>query len=244
MTQKCSSEGVCSVERFNPLEAAVPNVGDVERALSLMTGAALAVMGVRQGRLNGLLTAGIGASLLYRGLTGHCQLYQALGLSTTHAGRAGRGVPAQQGVKIEQTMTIPRPADELYAFWRQLEQLPQVFHHLKSVKVLDDGSTRWVARGPFEMQITWDAEILNQRENRLIAWQSLPGGDIETAGSVRFRPLGDSQSTEVTVTMKYNPPAGQIGAVLASWFGAGLEQILADDLERFREHVSAQAATH
>jgi uncharacterized membrane protein len=216
------------------LSTAPVNISDLERWASLGAGCALTAFGLRHGKLTGLLAGGVGACLLYRGMTGHCHTYEALGIDTAdHKERTS--VPAQQGVKIERSMTINRPASELYAFWRQFENLPRVLRHLKAVRVDDAKRSHWTARGPFDMAIEWDAELINERTDELIAWRSLPGGDIETAGSIRFRPLGQGQGTEVDISLKYNPPAGQLGATLASWLGADLEQMLADDLEVFKQ---------
>jgi uncharacterized membrane protein len=145
-------------------------------------------------------------------------------------------------VKIERTMVISRPARDLYAFWIDLERLPHVLNHLKRVDANGEQS-HWVARGPFEMDIEWDAEVLSDRENELIAWRSLPGGDIETAGSVHFRPLAQNRGTEVSVSLKYNPPGGKLGALVASWLGADLEEMVAEDLQRFKQLMESGTTT-
>jgi uncharacterized membrane protein len=143
-------------------------------------------------------------------------------------------VPAHQGLKIERTVVVQRSPEELYKFWRRLENLPQVMQHLKYVETIDHEHSHWKAEGAFGSDVEWDAEILNERENEMIAWRSLPGGDVDTAGSVHLRPLGN-EGTEVTLSMKYNPPAGKIGARVASLFGEGLEEKLDEDLCRFKE---------
>lgn len=243
-----SQENTLSAQRpagfFARQASGTKNVGEMERWLSMAAGGALLVTPLARGRLPGLLSLGVAAGLIYRGLSGHCHLYQALGVDTSEDQDDQVGVPARQGVKVEQTMVIHRPASELFHFWQDLDQLPEVFQHLKKVHSNGQNRSHWVARGPFEMDIQWDAEIINRRENELLAWRSLPGGDIDTAGSVHFRSTGTPGQTEVTVSMKYNPPGGQIGAVLASWFGSGLEQLLAEDLERFQQKMQAQHAQH
>jgi uncharacterized membrane protein len=210
------------------------NVGGMERVLSVAAGLGLAASGLKRGRASGLLLTTLGAGLAWRGISGFCQLYDALGINTTEHNPA-TAVPAQQGCKIERTIVVNRSPSELYQFWRRFDNLPQVMRHLKYVETIDDDHSHWKAEGAFGADVEWDAEIINERENELIAWRSMPGGDIDTAGSVHFRPLGRDGSTEVTVSMKYNPPAGKLGARAATLFGEGLEDKLDEDLCRFKE---------
>jgi uncharacterized membrane protein len=220
------------------------NVGGFERALSAAAGLGLAIAGFRRGRLAGLALTGLGAGLLWRGVTGRCQMYAALGINTAEQNPA-TAVPAGQGFKIEKTITVNRPAAELYRFWRRLENFPQVMRHVKNVETIDNEHSHWTAEGLFGAVVEWNAEILNERENEMIAWRSLPGGDVDTAGSIHFRPLRNNGATEVTLSMKYNPPAGKVGAQVASLFGVGLEAKLNEDLRRFKQVMeTGVAAAH
>jgi uncharacterized membrane protein len=184
--------------------------------------------------LKGLALSAAGAGLLWRGITGRCQCYAALGINTAEHNPA-TAIPAKQGYKLERTITVNRPASELYRFWRRLENLPHVMRHLKDVESIDSQRSHWKAEGALGKDVEWDAEILNERENEMIAWRSLPGGDVDTAGSIHFRPLSHNGGTEVTLSMKYNPPAGKVGAQLATLFGEGLEKKLDEDLRRFKQ---------
>src|SRR3954470_5024711 len=210
------------------------NVGEGERLISLAAGSVLGLAGLARGGIRGLALAAIGAGLAYRGYTGHCYTYGALGLNTAKR-KPSTGVPAQQGCKIEKTIIVESTPEELYKFWRRFDNLPKVMRHLKSVDSGDKQLSHWVAEGVLGKDVEWDAEVINERENEMIAWRSLPGGDVDTAGSVHFERLGTSRGTEVTVTMKYNPPAGKIGATLAALFGDGLEDKLEDDLQSFKQ---------
>lgn len=214
------------------------NVGTGERMASLAGGAALALAGRQKGNMGGLVLAILGAGLLYRGASGHCMCYQKLGISTADQTK-NSVIPAQQGVKVEKQFTINRPAADLYNFWSELNNLPRVFKHLSSVERQDGNVSHWVADGPMGKRIEWDAEVLNDHANELIAWRSLPGGHIDTAGSVRFEPTKNNRGTVMTVSMKYNPPGGQVGHRLASWFDADLESKLNDDLRRFKSLMEA-----
>jgi uncharacterized membrane protein len=217
--------GACCLEK---------NVGDTERMLSLAAGVGLGLVGLARGRMKGLALTAIGAGLVWRGYTGHCQGYSVLGINNAKRNPA-TSVPARQGVKLDKTIIVSRPAADLYRFWRRLENLPQVMRHLKYVQSIDSQHSRWVAEGALGKDLTWDAELINEREDEMLAWASLPNGDVETAGSVHFRPLKNGHGTEVTVSLKYNPPAGKMGAHLATLLGEGLEEKLDEDLATFKQ---------
>lgn len=209
-----------------------PNVGEVERWGSIAVGALLVLAGLSRGRVSGLVMGLTGAGLLHRGVTGSCQTYRTLGVDTARHNPA-TAIPAQEGVKVEYALQINAPANQLFGYWRDVENLPRVMRHLKQVDALDRQRSHWVAGGPLGVTVEWDAEVFNERENELIAWRSLPGGDIETAGSVHFRDIGNGR-TELNVSMKYNPPGGKAGAAIASVLGSGLAKELAEDLQRFK----------
>jgi uncharacterized membrane protein len=210
------------------------NVGDTERWLSLAGGTVLGLYGLSRRSPGGLALAAVGGALAYRGATGHCSVYQSLGVNT--AGRRGpaTAVPAGRGVKVEMGFTVNRPAADLYRFFRDFENLGRILSHVESVRVTGNRS-HWVARGPLGFRPEWDAEVFNERENELIAWRSLPGSEIETAGSIHFTPAPGGHGTEVRVSLKYNPPAGKAGILLAGLFGEDPESVLREDLRRFKQ---------
>lgn len=211
------------------------NVGRQERKLSVLAGAGLIALGLVGPRLCRLPAAVSGAGLMYRGLTGHCHLYAALGIDSTRADPTG--VPAQQGFRYEQSIAIQKPAAELYRAWRNLEGLPQIMRHLERVTALNDRQSEWIARGPFDVRLRWTAEIFEDRPNELIAWRSLPGGDVETAGSIHFRPLEPGHGTVLQLSLKYNPPGGKFTAGLAWLLGQGAEARIDEDLHRFKSRM-------
>lgn len=222
----------------NEQAESVPNVGGGERFASLAGGTALVLAGRQKDNWGGVLLALFGAGLLYRGATGHCLCYQKLGISTAECD-LNTAIPARQGVKVVKHLTINRPAPELYSFWRDLSNLPRVFKHLISVERRDGNVSHWVAAGPANMTLDLDAEVLNDHENELIAWRSLPGSRVDTAGSVRFEPAKNNRGTIVVVSMKYNPPGGQLGNYLASWFRGDLKSRLDSDLRNFKSLMEA-----
>ena len=214
------------------------NISPTERILSAIGGGALFLSGLSRGKLSGLAMSLVGGALAYRGTTGHCHVYEYLGMDTARHPEA-TAVPAKQGFKVHRSFTINRPREELFAFWRELENLPKVMSHLLRVDVIDSKKSRWVAETVAGRQVEWEAEIINEREPELIAWRSLPGGDLETAGSVHFRSLSHDRGTEVEISLKYNPPAGKLGATIAALFGRGLEHELAHDLRQFKSLMEA-----
>src|SRR2546430_110214 len=89
------------------------------------------------------------------------------------------------------------------------------------------------------MSVSWDAEIINEEPNRLIAWRSLEGSQVSTAGSVHFTPAPGDRGTEVRVVLKYDPPGGKLGGWLAWLFGADPECEIQEDLRRFKQLTEA-----
>lgn len=220
----------CPAERANPPQ----NISNTEAQISTLGGAALLLLGLSRGKLGGLLASVVGGSLLYRGMTRHCHLYESLGINTASSNPA-TAIPAQQGVKVERSTVINRSAEDLYRFWRDLENLPRIMPHLRRVEVLDQKRSHWQAEGPMGKLVEWDAEIITEREPEVLSWRSLPGGDLATAGSVHFKSLGSDRGTAVTVSLKYDPPAGKVGATVASILGYGLKREMEESLNCFRE---------
>jgi uncharacterized membrane protein len=158
----------------------------------------------------------------------------------TRVGKRERhaSVSGNRGIKVVHTVTIDRPAEELFHFWRQLENLPLFITHLIEVKTIDATRSHWVAAGPARRTVEWDAEIINEHENSLIGWGSCEGSDVDHAGSVRFEAAPPGKGTEVRVSLEYVPPAGAIGKWIAIWLGGWLEQNPAhqiqDDMRAFK----------
>src|ERR1043165_6848311 len=203
-------------------QGATVNVGQTERWISAVGGGALALYGVTRGSLGGIALALVGAALLQRGYTGHCNLYEAVGFNTSGdtplRNSENVSVPAERGTKVEKSVTINRPASELYSFWRNFENLPLFMNHLESVQSIGGERTHWVAKGPACTSVEWDAEVYNEKRDELIAWRTLEGSQVSSAGSVRFEPAPDG-GTVVRVTLKYDPPGGKLGSFVARLFG-------------------------
>ncbi len=197
---------------------------DLERWASIVGGGALVLSGLSQRSLRGIMLAATGGGLLYQGAQQKStikQLEKAAGLD--------------QAIRVEKTVTINRSASDLYQFWRNLENLPQFMGHLKSVTMQDQLRSHWVANAPLDQSVEWDAEIVQDEPNRLIAWASAEDAGIENSGFVRFQPAPADRGTEVKVVMEYNPPGGALTAAIAKLFGEEPEQQIGDALSRFKQ---------
>lgn len=224
-----------------PLESTV-NVGGQERFVSLASGALLALLGLGRRNKLGMLIAGVGAGLIYRGATGHCSVYNALGVDTANDPERTREhleEAAAHGLHVAQSLLINKTPEELYKFWRNFENLPKIMTQLESVHVIDERRSHWVTKAPRITggKVEWDAEIIEDVPNARIAWRSLPGADVDNQGSVTFtRALGD-RGTAVRIVMDYNPPAGRLGKWVASLFGKSPEQQVWKDLHDFKRFM-------
>ena len=214
------------------------NVPFNERIGSIAAGAALIGLALWRRRGGSLLLIG-GAALLHRGITGHCQVYEKLRINSRQL-NTETGVPGNKGIKVNEEVIIARPAAEIYRFWRQLENLPQFMPHVKSVEELDEHRSRWIVRGPAGSEVEWTAQVLTDHPGELISWESLPGAQVQNAGSVRFEPM-DNETTNVKVTLQYQPPAGALGAAVAKLFGEAPDQQLREDLQRLKQLLETPA---
>jgi uncharacterized membrane protein len=206
-------------------------LSDAERWTSLLGGGALILMGLRQGSLRGVLTALTGGSLLYHGAIAKKSITETV----------SEAVGASQNIKVEKSVSIfNKSPEELYQFWHNFENLPSFMKHLKSVTVIDEKRSHWVANALANTTVEWDAEIvIDDPDKKLIAWNSLADAEIDNSGFVRFQAAPPGRGTEVKVVLEYNPPGGVVGAAFAKLFGEEPEQQLGDDLRRLKQLMEA-----
>ena len=226
------------------------NVSDSERAVSAAVGGLFVASALKKRGLGGLALALVGAELMRRGATGHCMLYEAIGFSSGgpsdgNGMRIGAGthrpdvtgaaatVNARKSIKIERSITINKPAQELYDFWRDFSNLPRVLDHLESVTDLGNGRSHWVALGPANTRIEWDSEMVNDIPGELIAWKTVGEPDVAHAGSIHFTPAA-GRGTTVKLVMDYEPPAGRFVALAAKVMGESPDQKIQSDLRRLK----------
>lgn len=211
------------------------NVGYTERALCAAAGLPMVVYGLRRGTAGGLALAALGGYAAYRALTAYCPVYDMLELDSAHDAHAITHM--HKGVLVKKSFTVNKSPEECYRFWRQLDNLPRFMTHLKSVQVLDERRSRWEAQAPMGGSVSWEAEIINERPNELIAWKSVGDSAIDNAGSVRFKPATGGRGTEVSVELNYEPPGGRLGRSVAWLLGEEPDHQVREDLRRFKQLI-------
>ena len=209
-----------------------PNISATGRVTSMLAGAALAAVGYRRSN-RGLGLAGLG--LFARGASGWCPVTAAVDRDAAHdIELTKKHLGGPRGVIVEDAITIYRPVSEVYSYWRKLENLPRFMEHLEEVRVIDRLRSHWSAKGPLGVTVEWDAEIINDIPPTLLSWKSIGESDVISAGSARFKPVGE-QATEVRVKLQYDPPAGKLGATVAWLLGEDPQHQIAEDLRRFKQ---------
>lgn len=202
------------------------NLTTDERWGSVLLGGALLFAAARAHSPFRELLALNGGYMVYRAVSGNEPLYQLL------------GVRAQDNaVQVRHTFTISRPIDEVYAFWRNFENLPSFMQHVESVTTLDDQRSHWVVKAPLGQTVEWDARMTEERPNELIAWESEADAVVQTRGRVAFKQAPFDRGTEVMVDLGYQPPAGSLGAALSTVLGKGPTHQIREDMRRFKQMI-------
>jgi len=212
------------------------SLGDAENWLALGAGVVLLFVGASRRSAIGACLAVSSAPLFYRGITGRWPdvLNGYVQPDSTKTALGGK-----RGVHVRESVRLEVPVADVYRFWRRLDNLPRFMTHLNRVTETSDGTSHWVATGPAGIAVEWEAEIINEIENQLLAWRSVPGSDVVTAGSVNFDAARNGRSTQVSVHLQYAPPAGKAGALMASLFGREPSQTVREDLRHFRQLLEA-----
>lgn len=143
--------------------------------------------------------------------------------------------PYEYAVDAKRAITVNRTREEVYQVWRDFRNLPRFMENLESVQLTGENRSHWVAKAPAGASVEWDAQIVDDQPNERISWRSLPGSQVENAGSVRFGAAPGDKGTEVHVEIHYTPPAGKLGALVAKIFGRDAGQQTASDLRRFKQ---------
>lgn len=203
------------------------NVGKTDRVVSGVLGVmALRRIARRRGFFAKAMTASTAFILLKKAMTGRSKFYEAAGLSSAPLAEGA-------GINVDSAITIDRGRDEVYGFWRDLTNLPLVMQHVQAITRNADDTTHWWVKTPLGRVVEWDARIIDDTPGERIAWESLPGSDIESAGSVQFRDAG-SRGTEVRVMMRYVPPAGVLGFAVGKAVNARTQTEVTEDLRHLK----------
>jgi uncharacterized membrane protein len=214
-----------------PNDYANASMSGTQRALCLAGSVLLLLQAVRARSPSTRIALGAAASTLaFSGVTGN--------------GPSGfrRATAAKEPLHVLRTVMVNRPAEEIYAVWRNFENLPTIMQHLDSVRVLDAKRSLWRARSPFGGTVEWEAELTHEVPDRELGWRSLPGSEVESTGVVRFEPSPLGYGTQLQVEMVYAPPAGKLGATVARMLGEEPHQQIDDDLQRFKQRMETPGA--
>ncbi len=217
------------------------NVGTAERVASGIAGAILAGYGLKRKSLLGGALALVGGELIFRAASGHCPVYNALEVDTRERGEEEslEEFLDRRGINVARSVTVHRAPAELYAYWRDFRNLASFMDDVESVDTNEDGLLHWRVKGPQSTVLAWDAEIVDDRPDASIAWRSLPGGDVDTVGSVSFEPARGGSETVVRVEMRYSVPSGKIGATLSKLLGKDPSEEVLDGLRHFKYMMEA-----
>ena len=214
---------------LSPNEQRNCNVSNFERGLSIVLGAWMLYRGLKRlpkSPLSNAIAASGGAGLLMRGISGFCPVYDYFDIDGSKT----------TAVNIRTTIIVNKPRNEVYAFWRRLENLPLFMRHLELVQEIDNTRSHWEAKVNM-VTLKWDAEIVKDDQNSLLAWQSLPGSTIENAGKVEFRNALGDRGTELRIMITYRPPAGNIGTSVARLFNSMFEKMVKEDVTNFKQFI-------
>ncbi|MGM8363453.1 SRPBCC family protein [Flavobacterium sp. ARAG 55.4] len=204
------------------------NVSTLERIIMVTSGAYLLYNGLAQKEKN-LTKSSLGGSMLLRGISGYCPVYDAV--DHLKNGKA-------HNVNIRLSSTINKPVSEVYAFWRNLENLPKFMNHLESVKTINSTISEWTAKGPAGIgSLSWKAEIIKDEKEKLLSWHSLHDASIENAGKVVFKPKG--KGTELDITISYHAPLGIAGEKAARLLNPFFEKMVRDDVQNLKCYLES-----
>jgi len=216
------------------------NVGSTERWVSALAGGMLAAWGLRRRGKAGYGGALVGAELLYRGISGHCPAYSAIGISTS--ARRERGEPSDidhdRSIHVRQAVIIEAPRTDVYALCRDLSLYPRVMQRLERVEYRTPTQSRWVLHGPAGMHFKWELDVVAEREGEWIAWRTIEPSDVPNTGTLMFRTVRGG-ATELFISLEVQPPLGHVGDAVARLFGQSPDQQVRHALVRFKHLVES-----
>lgn len=225
-----SGEGVANATVSAARSAAAPwqrtRWSPAQRALAGATGIGLAASGYTRGGFGGLVMSLLGGGLVVRAM------------ANEELGSVVSGAP----IAVDKTTRIEAPVDQVYAYWRNLENFPQWMEHVREVRYIGGDRFHWTVDGPAGASVEWDSELLDVHENQEMAWRSVAGSSVDNSGRVRFEPEGEA--TRVHVHMHYAPPGGVLGHAVAKAFGVDPRSQMDDDLQRMKSLIEAGRAPH
>ncbi|MEX0719623.1 MAG: SRPBCC family protein [Balneolaceae bacterium] len=211
-------------------KAYTPNIGPKERVASIASGSYLMYKGLLKKK--SLIKSLTGGYMLFRGLTGYCALNNAIGI---------KEIETNTDIDIKTKLIVNKPRNQVYKYWRNLENLPKIMKHIEKVETLDDKKSKWEAKMPGGVgKISWESEITEDVKNEFISWQSLPNSTIENIGNVRFQETGEFE-TEIQVDITYRVPLGTPGKRVAKLLNPVFESFVKEDIRDFKRIIEEGA---
>ncbi len=229
------------------LSSRLINVNVKERWASVIAGGALAVWGLKRRGVFGWSLAALAGVLLKRGVTGACPVYRVFGMTSMPEEPALVTVTTEEPeartllrgkLRIEQQVTIARPREEVYRFWRSFENLPSFMRHLERI-IVHNGRSHWVAKGPGGKRYEWDAVITGEHPNEYIAWRTDQPSKLGIIGNVAFRDAPGDRGTEVKLVLEFDAFGRKVEPAVKKLFGKEPELEIREDLRRFKQLLEA-----
>ena len=211
--------------------ASAINVGTLERVSSATIGALLVMNGLKRRSLGGTALALTGGGLLYRGFSGHCHVYESMGMNTATEDQSNGAF------QVQQSITIGKTPEELYRVWRQPENFAKIMEHFAEVAPVSEDRAHWAMTIPSGKKIEWEAQIVEDRPGEFLRWQSSTGAKWPNEESVRFRPAPGDWGTVVTLSFRFDPPGGDLGKALLKGFHFVPRMLAHKALQRFKSLV-------
>jgi uncharacterized membrane protein len=205
-------------------------MADLERWISGLGGATMLWYGMQQRGLSRWSLTVLGAGLIYQGVSGDNLLGYLPMAQDNPVLRSLSSAPTE--LRVRKSLTINRSANELYTYWRNLENLPIFMKHVKAVHDLGNGRSHWVVEALQNMEMEWDAQITEDRTNEMIAWETLPGAELQNSGYVKFIPT--AHGTEVSVSIHYDPPGAMLGRLAGGAVKFIAEQQIKEEIRNFK----------
>ncbi len=210
------------------------NVQGGERLASAAGGAALLYLGLRRGGLLGMLGAVIGGGLLARGISGRCAAKRALSPSPEEKQLAMEHGWNTAAAAIR-SITINRPRQEVYDYWRNFENLARFMRNISHIEVIDSKRSRWLLKAPFGQQLEWVSHVIEDIPGERIAWETEYDADVRSTGWVEFRDAPGGRGTEVRAMIAYEPPGGRLGHLAARLWKEDPNSRAQQDLHRLKQ---------
>lgn len=208
------------------------NLMQVDRWGYVAAGMALLAWALRRRGVLGGGAGGVAAWLMYQAYTGNNPMFEPLDIRVN---RRPSEADAKETIVIDDALTIGKPREEVYRFWRDLENLPRFAPWIRQVQVLDERRSHWEVEGPHGGSVQWESEITHDMPNEEIAWRTTANRSITNFGSVSFRDAPAGRGTIVRVHLEYVSPAGSFGAAVARLIGRAPQSMVEQSLRSLKQ---------